>query len=266
MSSVPIIQSFSKLQRYNSQENFIIDHFHKFYLDIVTLKRSVAGEGANLLRPLTEDGTAPQKRLVAAAISEHLCSELRQGALNAAQFGGSYAARAYNEAQFVMASLADEIFLHLVHWDGQVEWKDNLIEAKMFSTYSAGNLFFSKLDALLKRADPVDRDLAVIFLLALQLGFEGKFRESNEKKDIEDYKYKLFVFINGHEPQLAHTDGPIFSEAYQHTIKLDSDRNLPNAKKWVFGIIGIIFFYLIFSMLVWEHFSDPIFSAIKFGF
>ena len=264
MPGTPRPNNLRTPSEFTDQGSFLLDSFRKFYRDVVSLRRVVSGKGQVLLRPLADAGEGPAEHMVASAVSEYLCSELRKGALAATQFGGTYAARLYREAEFVMAALADEIFLHHVNWYGQSDWKDNLIEARMFESYSAGNVFFDNLDSLLKKADRADLGLATIYLLALQLGFEGKYRGTVAKQDLYDYRHRLFVFIMKREPQIAANEGPLFPEAYSRTINADSDRKwLPSSRRWFAAIIVFLIFYALVSFLIWGRYIDPILEVIN---
>jgi hypothetical protein len=62
---------------------------------------------------------------------------LEMQALEAGRRGGEYGVLYYKEAQYVMAALADEIFLTL-DWTGRDTWRSDLLETRLFGTYDAG--------------------------------------------------------------------------------------------------------------------------------
>ncbi len=62
----------------------------------------------------------------------------------------------YFEAQYVMAAFADDVFIHL-DWEGRRAWTSNLLEATLFQSHVAGEMFFEKLDRLLRDRDPADK-------------------------------------------------------------------------------------------------------------
>ena len=98
------------------------------------------------------------------------------------------------EAQYVMAALADDVFIHL-NWEGKHAWTSNLLEAALFGSHTAGEKVFEKLDRLLRDRDPADRSLAAVYLNALSLGFRGKYYGVNDHGRLRRYRNELFAFI-----------------------------------------------------------------------
>src|SRR5262245_45366266 len=113
---------------------FLIDKFQQFHAEVIRLKARVtagawvfegeqtAGLGESAAK---ESPTAVWRRLV---------SLLERQSLDAAQQGGDFAVEIYRRAQYAMAALADEIFLH-VDWAGRESWRDHLLEAKFFGSH-----------------------------------------------------------------------------------------------------------------------------------
>ena len=146
--------------------------------------------------------------------------------------GSNFAFEIYREAQYVMAALADEIFLHM-NWDGRANWP--LLESKLFQTHIAGEVIFQRLDRLLQRRDPFYLDLAAVYFMALSLGFQGKYRGNDPANALEQYKRQLFAMIYRRNPQLFNTKNPIFPQTYQNTLDRGAGRKLPNQNIW-FGL------------------------------
>ena len=91
----------------------------------------------------------------------------------------------------------DEIFLHIVEWDGVEIWHNNLLETRLFDSYIAGEQVFRHLDKLLQERNPVYADLARIYLIALSLGFQGKHRNTSDTQQLDKYRQQMFkLFLN----------------------------------------------------------------------
>lgn len=169
---------------------------------------------------------------------------------NAWRYGGTNGAEIYREAQYVMVALADEIFLH-TEWEGKKVWVSNLLETKIFQSHVAGELFFQKLDRLLQERDPAQRDLAAVYLMALSLGFKGKYRGFDDRGQIALYRQQLFLFLFRRETDLASESKHIFPEAYYHTLREETTKRLANPRIWL-AVLGLVMLtYLIASHGLW---------------
>ena len=173
------------------------------------------------------------------------------------QYGGTYGAEFYREAQYVMVALADEIFLH-TEWEGRKVWVSNLLESKIFQSHVAGELFFEKLDRLLVDRDPVYKDLAAVYLMALSLGFKGKYRGFDDGGKLARYRQRLFAFIFRREPQLEAEARHIFPEAYYHTLRDENRRRVPNPKVWIAVLCVVILAYLATTHRMWMNLTSDL--------
>ena len=108
---------------------------------------------------------------MAAAVRQRLLLLFEHQARDAGTYGSEF----YREAQYVMAALADEVFLQL-DWEGRNYWLSNLIESQIFQTHISGELFFQRLDRILQERDPALRELAAVYFMALSMGFRGRYR------------------------------------------------------------------------------------------
>lgn len=265
-------------------ESYLVRQFLDFYAEVIRLKRFVtersrrsdverelygvtAGgeepegppeeprETADEYSDMDEEaGGAPP---TAAVVHNKLLSILEQQALDAKRQGGDYGATYYREAQYVMASLADEVFLHM-DWDGKRAWRPLLLEYKLFGTKLAGAVFFQKLDKLLLERDPVHKDLALLYLTALSLGFMGRYRGSRDLSKLDFYRRELFSFIYNREPDLGRANRRLFPEAYAYTFSQARPRRLPHLRVWVFVLLGVVVAMLVASQFVWVSLTDEL--------
>ena len=268
-----------------ADSSFIVKYFEDFYGEIIRQKALVEKKptikhaeetGVKIKPPYKPDLTADVKpapkeetlgekekeeekkkasEAAEAALPEQiilrLISLLNSQSIDAARYGGEFAAKYYKEAEFIMAALADEIFLHL-DWPGKPYWEKNLIESKLYGTHKAGETFFDRLDQFLQVRDPSRSDLAMLYLMALGLGFKGKFRDQDDKGRLAHYRRELFIFINHRDPTLYEMGTRIFPEEYLHTMSGEIKVTyLNDIWKWIWIFAGAGFILLFISFLVW---------------
>lgn len=217
-------------------QRFLVEEFHKFYGEVLQLKRMVR----------LSSGSAADETVV----WQRLLSYLERHGAIAARHGGP-GARFYQEAQYVMVALGDEIFLH-TPWSGRESWKRNLLEAKLFDSHVAGERIFQRIDKLLLERDSAFSELATIYLLALSLGFRGRYRGGDDGGAIAAYRRQLYAFIVGREPGLAEQGAQLFPKAAAHTIESEAVRKLPQARKWALAVVFAVVLYLFVGHELWS--------------
>jgi len=245
------------------EDSFLLKQFREFYSEVIRQKEKLG---------LSEKSNTESKPDISAESSTEkegthpvhlaLMHILEQQVLDSRRSGGEFGVSYYKEAQYVMAALADEIFLH-TDWDGRELWKSDLLEFKFFGTHVAGELFFEKLDALLKEQDPAQVELAAVYHLALSLGFRGKYHDKDDGGLIEHYLRQIFAFIFKREQDIADESKQLFQEAYTYTLDKGKGGRLPYLKTW-FGIIAlIIILYLIASHGVWNYLTSDLVDIVE---
>ena len=156
----------------------------------------------------------------------------------------------YFEAQYVMAAFADDIFIHL-DWEGRRAWTKNLIESTLFQSHVSGEVFFEKLDRLLRERDPADRSLAAIYLSALSLGFRGKYHGLNDHGKLRRYRHELFSFVFRQPPDLTGDAKVAFPDSYVSNLRKEKRRKLTNPRVWLVVLGLVVVIYLGASHGVW---------------
>jgi type VI secretion system protein ImpK len=194
---------------------------------------------------------------VSAVVWHSLVTLFQRQAITAWKNGGSYGAEFYKEAQYVMVVLADEIFLHM-EWEGQRAWVSNLLETKILRTHAAGQIFFEKLDRLLQEQNPIYRDLAAVYLMALSLGFKGKYYGMDDRGKLARYREQLFTFFCGREPDLNDETRYLFPEAYYHNVRGEAQRKLTDPRRWIVVLCLVIVVYLAATQALWVQFTQEL--------
>jgi type VI secretion system protein ImpK len=222
-----------------------------------TALTKVESVGKTAALDLAEQSQPSDTFRLSTQVWHRLISLFQRQAVSAWRYGGTYGAEFYKEAQYVMVALADEIFLH-TEWEGQKAWVSNLLEARIFKTHAAGEIFFDRVDRLLQGQNPVYRDLAAVYLMALSLGFKGKYYGTDDKGQIAHYRRQLFSFICRRDPALDNESRHIFPEAYYHNVREESQKKLADPRKWVLLLCLVIIVYVAATQLLWSQFTQDL--------
>lgn len=186
---------------------------------------------------------------------------LEMQALEAGRRGGEYGVLYYREAQYVMAALADEIFLQ-IDWTGRNYWRNDLLETRLFESYNAGDVVFQRLEKLLQTGDRVQAEIAVVYLMALTLGFRGRYAGGRHEARITEYRKQLYYYIFQRRPNLNDFASRIVDETYQHTHANVTARMLPSPTRWLWLLAGVVVLYLVASHFVFHDVLAPLIEAL----
>lgn len=238
---------------------FLLACFAEFYEEVASIKLAIAeGRLSNYLA--VGDETPPTHGPdLALRVSSRLATVLRNQARGIHGCATPTEAKAYTMAQYAMAVLADEIFLldPELEWTGRKPWLDVLLEDQLFHTRDAGQRFFQFVEQVLHEANrsALHTDLASVFLLALQLGFKGRYRGEHGASVLRNYRERLYRFAEqkgvAAEAQFA------FPQAYQHLARGKKEERLAPLSRWyALGRIALVA-YVAVSTLVWVVLMYP---------
>lgn len=249
--------------------SYLVRQFWAFYAELVSMKRRLGGSpaaGAQAPQELAQESvleSAGKAALTAAqAVSRQLIGVLELQAIEAQRAGGRYALDINHEAQYVMAALADETLLNF-DWPGREVWTSCLIEEAQFGSRIAGDRIFDRLDELLRTRDPARRDLALTYLLALSLGFEGRYRGTDCLARMQAYRAALYQFRFGRDPDPSDRARQISPQAYAFTVSDALPQQMPHVGRWITILVLVLVGMLGLSQLVWEWKSGPLVEDIR---
>lgn len=194
----------------------------------------------------------PASNFIAEQIQRDLKECLNRQKAYFAQTTGGVNQHIFQEALYVMTALADEIFLNYP-FRGAEQWRLSLLEGQLFETQIAGELVFRRIDAVLESQDLYRFDLAQVYLMALSLGFLGKFHGYAQNSEIDLYKKRLYSMLY-HEsvhlfnPQHVH----LMPQCHQHTLVGAPSRGLSDLKTWGKYAAFFVMGYLLIAKLVWS--------------
>jgi type VI secretion system protein ImpK len=241
--------------------SYLVRQFWTFYAELVSMKRRLGGQPAVGAQPQQE--LAGKAALTAAqTVSRQLLGILELQAIEAQRAGGRYALDINHEAQYVMAALADEILLSF-EWPGREFWTSCLIEEALFGTRIAGDRIFDRLDELLRTRDPARRDLALIYLLALSLGFEGRYRGTDSLARMQAYRAALYRFRFDRDPDPSDRARQVSPQAYAFTVSDAIPQQTPHVGRWVTILLLVLVGMLGLSQLIWEWKAGPLVEDIR---
>ena len=241
----------------NVKSSYLLGLFEAFHRELVLQRRSVeigahfAGE--TLVQRPGFSSTRTEE------VWQRLLSVLERQALQAGQAGGAFAFEVYREAQYVMAALCDEIFLH-INWQGRESWV--LLESRLFQTHVAGEAIFQRIDRILQQRDPFYLDIAAVYFMALGLGFQGKYRDNPNKSDLEQYRRQLFNFLYRRPPQLNSSTAPLFPDGLQNVLDAGTGRKLPEQRLWLGLLVVVLVLWVGVSHIAWRSLSSDVSGRI----
>jgi type VI secretion system protein ImpK len=236
-----------------SQNHLLMSCFADFYAEVARIRQAIhQGRLAAYLaegRAVNFAGASD----IAAAVAERLGSRLQQQAAQLRSGGNEAEIKAYRQAQYVMAVLADEVLLLELDWSGALAWRDELLERRLFGSSTAGRDFFQLLDRLLQSRGRSSLliDLGGVYLLALQLGFKGRYRSRQGEDVLASYKTKLLRFIGWGD--VSADDTLMFPHAYQHLVSAGAGERLAPTSRWLTLTGAVLLGYLLISSLVWFY-------------
>ena len=240
--------------------SFVVERFRAFYTQVIDAKQELGVDQLDLPKDNTLEHAIDQ---LAASLCRRLVTLLERDALESARQGGSYGATLFRQAQYAMAALADEILIHELEWPGRTAWREHLLEMALFKSQDAGDRFFDNIEEILRQRDPVTIDLAVVYLLCLKLGFQGKYRGEDRIDELDYYRTKLFAFITNREPTLFRNDLPVFTNAYAHTRDDKLIYRVSPLRRWQLATVGAVVVFFIAAQIVWETLTGPLLEMIR---
>lgn len=227
----------------------VFTRFRAFWKEVEAVRGEVATGSvtptAALGPGLVSVGSATRLRLLAV---------LQEQETELARWAKGSALEYYREAQYVMAAVADEVFVRLP-WSGASLWIWNLLESDLFGSRCAGQLVFDRIERLLAGADPNSRELAAVYLAALALGFEGKYAGLPDSGAIDQYKRRLRQFVFGDRESLT---GPLVPQCYESTMVAGRGQWLRSSRVWWWATAAVVVLWLIASSLLWHQLRAPI--------
>jgi type VI secretion system protein ImpK len=163
---------------------------------------------------------------------------------------------------YVMAAVADEVLLHSTAWPGQETWSATLLEEALYGTRIAGERIFRAAHDLLE-GQSSRQAVAVSILLALMLGFRGRYHGMDDRGEIAALEERLFGVIF-HLPYPVQVDfQTLLSGGAIRPLEQASLRALPSVRPWIMAILLLITVYIVLSDALWREAASPILATAE---
>jgi type VI secretion system protein ImpK len=238
--------------REKHEDDHLVAQFRAFFAEV-----SKAQTRAIEMREINPDAAAQ-------AVSKDLEQLIELQTLESKREGSRFELQSIADARYLKAALADEILLN-TEWIGRDRWTEHLLEASLFRTSVAGDRIFEKIEELLSNREPSLRPIASLYLFALALGFQGKFRGTAPAERFAGYRAELFQFVYQRQPDLSGRDRVLSERAYASTLSHLSPRKMPTLSRWsvifLIGVLGL----LAVSEIAWLWQSWPVRDALQVG-
>lgn len=230
----------------------LLHSFQTFYYEIIRLKEKALRYTEGSVSVEQNDLPYQQTVQLVDDIQTRLKMVLEEQQSVYTRATGGISAPLFNDAQYIMTVLADEIFLNL-SWSGSKEWRFLLLEGQLFQTQVAGELFFKKIDALCEGHDLARYELAQLYLMALSLGFRGQYRDHDSTGRVNWYQNKLYQLCCHESSRLfsSHSTKALFDECYAHTLNESPGKGLPDLRTWGIYSLCVFLIYIFVSYIVW---------------
>lgn len=155
------------------------------------------------------------------------------------------------DAGYVMAAVADEVLLtQCGDWPDYAAWADVPLEAVLYGSRLSGDRLFTAADELLghRRADP---GAAVAILLALIVGFRGRYQRDEGEEAIDAWKRDLYRLVLDEPYDVADVRPYAAPDLRASLLTGRSVRPLPRLWPWLAGLALVLALYLPLSHFVW---------------
>lgn len=202
--------------------------------------------------------------LAAQHVSKHLENLIELQTLESKREGNRFELESIADARYLKAALADEILLNTA-WIGRESWTNHLLEASLFRTSIAGERVFERIEQLLSNREPSLRPIASLYLSALALGFQGKYRGSGDKERFAGYREELFQFVYQRRPDLSGRDRVLSDRAYASTLSHIAPRKMQSLSRWTVVFLLSFAALLAISEILWLWQSWPIRQVLQTG-
>jgi type VI secretion system protein ImpK len=260
----------------NNFHHPLVEEFHLFYYELLrakelALRSHYHKQNLDQSNNETEDKNAQKDENYSNAsiynaallIQDKFLSFFEEQSKKLGFLNNRLAFESTQEAQYLMVSLVDEVFINL-DWQGASFWKESTLEARLFFTQVSGEVIFNRIDDLLRLNNQSKKELGCLYLMILGLGFRGGYRGEGNSKKIDHYREQLFAFIH-HVPANLLYPGrdKLFHDPYRFTITNHKVTMLPTVGKWlkISGFILILYFFITF--VFWQDLTKSMNKTLQ---
>jgi type VI secretion system protein ImpK len=166
-------------------------------------------------------------------------------------------------ARYLTVAMADEALIALPDWPYRQQWIASPLEYQLYGSRCAGERIFERIGGLLQTQPGTQRELAHLYLIALAMGFQGRYRkQEGAESDLMAWRRKLYRHAFGRWPDSSLGEGEAGAPAdlaarrmpqpYQYTRAGIVPRLLPNPRRWALYFALLVLGMLGLSQLAWQ--------------
>lgn len=244
---------------------YLVARFAEYYEEVASLRLAIA-EGRLGAMLVVGDELPPTSPVdLAARVSARLAAVLKSQRIELARSGTPADIEAHNRACYAMAALTDELFILETDWPGADAWMDVLLEYRVFQTRRAGTRFFELAEELLesRERDPLEVDLAAVLVLALRLGFKGRYRGGGGEVVLQQLRNRLYRLVERSHAGLS--PDPPFPQTETQTIAEGTPARLAPLTPWLVGAAVVVAGYVVLSSALWLALVETFRGALGDG-
>ena len=216
------------------------------------------------------DEEASMAHAAAEEVCDKLAREIDAQTMEISRVGTPADRAAVEELRYLKAAIADE-FLLSRRWPGQSRFTETLIETRLFGSSVSGDKIFEQIDALLAEASGPPPQMAPLYLFAIAIGFEGRYRGDQADHHLQPLRDALFRKIYRREPALApglasqpaNADRVLSAQAYRYPLSNIVPVRFFRFSRGFVGFIGVMLLLLVLSQVLWRVTSAPVRKALE---
>ncbi|MBR9972000.1 DotU family type IV/VI secretion system protein [Magnetospirillum sulfuroxidans] len=164
---------------------------------------------------------------------------------------------------YVMTALADEAMLHQVDWPGREQWMGSLLEQSLYGSQVAGEEIFDLGQSIIDGTLTGRADLAATIMLALSLGFRGRYRDIADNGAIDAMRRHLFEHAYNQPPPSAIDWPSPLPAALAPVLDAKPMQRLPRVTPWVLAMAAAFGLTLAVSTIIWNNASQQTLDLAK---
>ncbi len=245
-------------------DSLILKQFRSFVSEVLDLIKNVQIKNNDNLKEKTKKNDDDKNLKIEKNFFEEICFKTQEAIskiielqnLELLKKGSKSEQKRLEEIRYLKAAVADELLLN-TNWPGRDFFKNFLIESRLFGSSIAGEKIFSIIDEILEAPPGREPEIEQLYLFALAIGFEGKYRKENSEKIISEIMLELYKHFARKEPSLGPQnrdldigDRKVSPDAYKNIIS-----NLRPIRIFKISKQFLIFTIIIFVLLLISQIS-----------
>lgn len=163
----------------------------------------------------------------------------------------------YRQHLYAVCAIIDEQILTQLNWDIKHDWLQTMMELSLFESRNAGSKLIDQMEKLASAPhsfSQTEKDLALIYVKVIGLGFDGKYRKQSEK--LKKLQERL-LFAAEHQV-VPLTNAHLFGDSYLYNINPTEQSRLAPFSAWRRYFMLGVGFYLLASALIWLAYTYPL--------